>query len=110
VGIFFDLSKAYDVLDHKILLFKLVAYGIRGLVNQWFKSYLCNQKQYIEINYLENTSQISEKFTSTLKETKGGVRQGLVLGPVLFLLYIKDLPLTYKEEEQPCLLMIRIYR
>jgi hypothetical protein len=41
-GIFFDLSQAYDVLDHKILLFKLHAYRIRGLVNQWFKSYLCN--------------------------------------------------------------------
>jgi len=45
--IFFYLSKAYDVLDHKILLFKLDAYGIRGLVNQWFKSYLCNRKQYV---------------------------------------------------------------
>ena len=42
IGIFFDLSKAYDVLDHKILLSKLDAYGIRGLVYQWFKSYLCN--------------------------------------------------------------------
>ena len=59
IGIFFDLSKAYYVLDHKILLFKLDAYGIRDLVNQWFKSYLCYQKQYVEINYIENTSQIS---------------------------------------------------
>ena len=49
-GIFFDLSKAYDVLDHKILLSKLNTYGIRGLVNQWFKSYLCNRKQHVEIN------------------------------------------------------------
>jgi len=45
LGIFFALSKVYDVLDNKILLFKLDAYGIRGVVNQWFKSYLCNRKQ-----------------------------------------------------------------
>jgi hypothetical protein len=49
------------------------------------KSFLCNQKQYVEINYTEDISRISEKFTSTLKETKGRVPQGSVLGPVLFL-------------------------
>jgi len=87
LGIFFDLSKVYDVLDHKILLSKLNTYGIRDLVNQWFKSYLCNRKQYVEINYMENTSRISEKDKSTVKEMKGGVPQGSVLGPVLFLLY-----------------------
>jgi hypothetical protein len=90
----FFLSKAYDVLVHKILLFKLDAYGIRILVPQWFKSYLCSQKQCVEINYIENTSRISEKFISALKETKGGVPQGSVLSPVLFQLYINDLSIN----------------
>jgi retron-type reverse transcriptase len=63
IEIFFYLSKVYDVVDHRILLFKLDAYGVRGLVNRWFKSYLSNQKQYVAINYVENISRTSETFT-----------------------------------------------
>ena len=110
IGIFFDLSKAYDVLDHKILLSKLNTFGIRVLVNQWFKSYLCNWKQYVKINYMENTSQISEKYKSTVKEMKRRVPRGSVLGPVLFLLYINDLTINIQREEQLCLLMTQIYK
>jgi hypothetical protein len=106
-GIFLHLSKAYDVLNHKILLYKLDGYGIRGVVNLWFKSYLSNLKQCVKINYVESTKQMSGRYTSDFKEIKHGVPQASVLGPVLFLLYI-IFQLTYKGQRQSCLLMIQI--
>jgi hypothetical protein len=49
IGLFLDLTKAYDVLDHQLLLEKLNSYGVRGLANSWFKSYLTDQQQYVEV-------------------------------------------------------------
>ena len=80
-GILFDLQKAFDTVEHDIFLSKLQHYVIRGLVNEWFKSYLSNRKQYVSIN----------GYDSSLADVKFRVPQGPVLGPLLFLVYIIDL-------------------
>jgi hypothetical protein len=76
VGIFTDLMKAYDTLNHKVLLDKLSLYGIRGITNLWFKSYLTNRRQYLEIRHSDFCKNCVSKFRSFYKEIKLGVPQG----------------------------------
>ena len=80
-GVFIDLKKAFDTIDHCILLQKLYHYGIRGIINDWFRSYLTDRVQSTQIG-----SEVSTKLTTACR-----VPQGSVLGPLLFLLYVNNL-------------------
>ena len=93
-GIFIDLSKSYDVLNHELLLEKLSHYGVRGTTNSWFRSYryLTNRRQSIEINQSDYQNVLVNRFRSSLMALKQGVPQGSVLGPLLFLLYKRSPP------------------
>ena len=86
-GVFVDLHKAFDTVDHSILLSKLCHYGVRGLTKKWFQSYLPNRKQFVSIN----------GFVSSTSSIASSVPQGSVLGPLLFLLYINDLHVAIKH-------------
>ena len=77
-AVFVDLQKAFDTIDHQILLSKLSHYRIRRVSDDWFKYYLSSCNQYVSINGYE----------SGLAALNCGVHQGSVLGPLLFLLYI----------------------
>ena len=84
LNIYLDLSKAFDTIDHQILLEKLAFNGIRGKSLDLFKSYLTSRKQYVEID--------GKRSSST--NIKTGVPQGSILGPLLFIIYINDLPMS----------------
>ena len=84
LNIFIDLSKAFDILNHTILSDKLLYYGIRGTAYNLLRSYLANMEQFAELN--DTTSKTLQIVT--------GVPHGFILGPLLFLIYINDLPLS----------------
>ena len=78
---FIDLKKAFDTVDHELLVEKLNVYGIRGVANKWLQNYLANIKQYVVIN----------DDCSDLLDMTYGVPQGSVFGPILFITYINDI-------------------
>ena len=84
IGVFLDLKKAFDVVSHNILLKKLKKLGINGVTLKWFKSYLSNRNQCVEIGGV----------TSSCKNLDISVLQGSILGPILFLCFINDLSLS----------------
>ena len=88
-GIFLDFRKAFDTVDHHILLKKLKYYGIRGISNKWFASYLSNRKQFVSIN----------GYKSNPPDVKCGMPQGSILGTLLFLIYINHLYVAIKYSE-----------
>ena len=85
-GIFLDLSKAFDTLDHNILLAKLERYGIRGTINNWFRNYLENRSLVTKVNTSPHTTIKSDRYHIT-----HGTAQGSCLGPLLLIIFVNDI-------------------
>ena len=80
-GVFVDMEKVFDMVDHEIRIQKLEHYGVRGTAKDWFCSYLANRKQFV----------LANNHNSTIQTILTEVPQGSALGPLLFLIYINDL-------------------
>jgi len=87
MGVYLDLQKAFDTVNHDILIYKLATYGIRGTTLNWFRNYLTNHKQFTIVNDTK----------SDVLDITCGVPQGSVLGPLLFLVYVNDIQNSVPE-------------
>jgi hypothetical protein len=96
-GLFCDIHKAFDSVNHEILLAKLKIYGISGISNNLIRSYLTDRYQRVVIMNSRNT-----KTTSSWELIRQGVPQGSVIGPLSFLVYINDLHLLWKNMPFQC--------
>uniref|UniRef100_A0A1B6M2N5 Reverse transcriptase domain-containing protein n=1 Tax=Graphocephala atropunctata TaxID=36148 RepID=A0A1B6M2N5_9HEMI len=102
IGIFMDLTKAFDSVSHRLLLDMLSILGVKSRSFKWFESYLTNRKQYVEVCHLNDFNQFINSVSST-NIVKHGVPQGSILGPLLFLIYLTGLPSIINQPSKMCL-------